>query len=118
MRLGIFQLDPQFVGRTRQVLATLDRRLGIGRIGEVRWIVDPGALLLDFDLTLQIDRHALKVSDHALDLGHPPSLFLDLEFPQADQRFTRLHRLVLPPEVPIRAGHTGHRLRASPAPLR
>jgi hypothetical protein len=54
----------------------------------MRGIVDPGTILLDFDFTLQIDRHALEFSDHALDLSHPPSLFLDLESLQADQRFT------------------------------
>ena len=40
------------------------------------------------DFALQIDRHALEISDHALDLGHSPPLFVDLKFLQADQRFT------------------------------
>src|SRR6202035_542769 len=34
--LGVFELNPQFVGGTGQVFPPLDRSLGIGRIGEVR----------------------------------------------------------------------------------
>ncbi len=39
--LGVLELNPQFVGRALQVLAALDRRLGIGRIGEMRGILMP-----------------------------------------------------------------------------
>ena len=63
-----------------RVFAALDRCLGIGRIREMCGIIDPSTFLLDLDFTLQIDRHALEVSNHALDLSHPPTLFLDLEF--------------------------------------
>src|SRR6185437_7751533 len=44
--LGVFKLNPQFVGRAGQVFPPLDRSLGVGRIGEVRGIVDSGTLLL------------------------------------------------------------------------
>src|SRR5262249_5332633 len=47
--LGVLKLDAQLVGRARQVFAALDRGLGIGRIGEMRGIVDPGTLLLGQD---------------------------------------------------------------------
>ncbi len=36
MALGVFELDLQLVGRPLQVLAPLDRGLGVGRIGEMR----------------------------------------------------------------------------------
>ena len=86
--LGVFKLNAQFVGGAGQVFPPLDRRLGIGRIGEVRGIVDPGALLLGVDFALQVDRHALEIGDHAFDLGDPSALFIDLKLLQADQRFT------------------------------
>jgi len=86
--LGIFKLNAQFVGGAGQILAPLDRGLGIGRIGEVLGVVDPGALLLGMDFALQVDRHALEVGDHAFDLGDPSAFFVDLKLLQADQRFT------------------------------
>src|ERR1700741_3327395 len=54
--LGIFKLDAQLIGGPRQVFPALDRGLGVGRIGEVRGIVDPGALLLALDFALEVDR--------------------------------------------------------------
>ena len=87
-RLGVFQLDAKFIGGTGQVLPPLDRRLGVGRVGEVGGIVDPGPLLFGLDFPLEIDLHALKIGDHALDLGNPSPLFVDLKLLQADQRFT------------------------------
>ena len=80
----VFQLNTQFVGGTGQILPPLDRSLGIGRIGEMRGIVDPGALLLGLDFALQIDRHALEVGDHTFNLGDPSALLVDLKLLQAD----------------------------------
>src|SRR5688572_13590171 len=49
-RLRIVELCLEFASRTPQVLAAVDRGLGIGRIGEMRWIVDARAVLLGLDL--------------------------------------------------------------------
>ena len=81
---GVFQLNPQFVGGAGQVFPALDRGLGIGRIGEMGGIVDPGALLLGLDFALQIDRHPLEVGDHTFNLGDPSALLVDLKLLQAD----------------------------------
>ena len=86
--LCFLELDSQLVGRTGEVFPALDRGLGIGRIGEMRGIVDPGALLLGVNFALQIDRHALEVGDHPFNLGDPSALLINLKFLQADQRFT------------------------------
>jgi hypothetical protein len=43
--------------------------------------------LLGLDFALEVDRHALEISDHAFDLGNPSALLVDLKFLQADQRF-------------------------------
>jgi hypothetical protein len=86
--LGVLELDSQFVGGTGQVLPALDRGLGVGRVGEMGGIVDPGPFLLGLDFALEIDRHALEVGDHAFDLGNPSALLVDLKFLQADQRFS------------------------------
>src|SRR5262245_29114948 len=85
--LGIFELNAQLVGGPRQIFPALDRRLGVGRVGEVRGIVDSGAFLLALDLALEIDRHALEIGNHAFDLGNPSALLVDLKLLQADQRF-------------------------------
>jgi hypothetical protein len=85
---GVFELNPQFIGRASQVFPALDRGLGIGRISEMRGIVDPGPLLFGLDFALEVDRHALEIGDHTLDLGDPPALFIDLKFLQPDERFT------------------------------
>jgi hypothetical protein len=84
LRLGILELHAQFVGRTGEVFTALDGRLGIGGIGKVRRIVDAGTLLLGLDLMLEIDRHTLEVRDHALDLGDPAALLVDLKLFQAN----------------------------------
>src|SRR5205814_640392 len=47
-----------------------------------------GPLLFGLDFALEVDRHALEISDHAFDLGYPSALFVDLKLLQADQRFT------------------------------
>jgi hypothetical protein len=49
-------------------------------------IVDPGAVLLDLDLSFQIGGHALEFGDHALDLHDLPALFVDLKLLQANER--------------------------------
>ena len=62
----------------------------------MRRIVDAGAVLLGGDLALEVGRHAVEVGDHAFDLRNAAPLLVDLKFPQANERLTRLHRLVLP----------------------
>ena len=80
LRLGVVKLGLELVGRALEVFAPRHRGLGIGRIGEMRRIVDPGAVLLGLDLALEVDRHAVELGDHALDLSDPPALLVDLEF--------------------------------------
>src|SRR6185503_11220778 len=65
-----------------------------------------GAVLLGCDLAVQIGGHAIEIGDHALDLRDAAPLLVDLKFPQANERFTRLHRLLLPRSLPhLRARH-------------
>src|SRR5215475_4616892 len=90
-RLGVVELYLQLVGRTLEVLAPLDRRLGVGRIGEVRRIMDAGAVLFGADFAVEIAGHAVELGDHALDLGHLAPLFVDLKLLQPNERFARLH---------------------------
>ena len=97
---GVLELALQLVGRALEVVAPSDRRLGVGRIGEMRRIVDTGAVLLGCDFAIEIGRHAIEIGDHALDLRDPAPLLVDLKFPQANERFTRLHRLLLPRSLP------------------
>ena len=44
----------QIVRRAAQILAPLRRGLGVGRVGEVSRIGDPGLLLLAVDLAVEI----------------------------------------------------------------
>jgi hypothetical protein len=50
----------------------------------VRGIVDAGAVLFGLDFTLEVDRHTLEIGDHALNLGNPSPLLIDLKLLQAD----------------------------------
>ena len=84
--LGVVELSLQFVGRVLEVLAPLDGGLGVGRIGKMGGIVDPGAVLFDLDLPFKIGGHALEFGDHALDLHDLPALFVDLKLFQANER--------------------------------
>src|ERR1700693_2762547 len=59
-------------------------------------IVDAGALLLGYDLAVEVARHALEIRNHRLDLGNLAPLLVELELLQADQSVTRLHRPLLP----------------------
>ena len=43
---GVLELAFQLIGRALEIVAPADRRLGVGRIGEMRRIVDAGAVLL------------------------------------------------------------------------
>jgi hypothetical protein len=99
-RTGVVELAFKIIGRTLEIVAPGDRRLGVGRIGEMRRIVNPGSLLLGQDLAIKIDGHAIEVGNHGLDLRHLPPLFIHLKFPQANQRLSRLHRPI-PPEVSV-----------------
>ena len=49
-------------------------------------VVNPGAILFRLDLALEIDRHAVELCDHALDLRDPAPLLVNLKFLQADER--------------------------------
>src|SRR5262245_39210406 len=103
-RLGVVELPLELIGGALEVLAPLDGGLGIGRIGEVRGIMDAGAILLGLDLAIEVDDHAFTFGDHGLDLRDPAPLLVDLKLPQANERLTRLHRLLLPrsPELVAR----------------
>ena len=83
----------------------------------MRRIVDAGAVLLGLDLAVEVGRHAVEVGDHAFDLRNPAPLLVDLEFPQANERLTRLHRLILPrsPES-LRPGRSRTTRRYKPGP--
>jgi hypothetical protein len=48
--------------------------------------MNPGALLLHLDLTFEIDRHSVKLGNHALDLRNPAPLLVNLKFLQPDER--------------------------------
>src|SRR5262249_4285112 len=87
-RLGVVELSSELVGRTFEILTALYRRLGIGRIGEMRRIMNAGALLLDPNFAFKLRRDALEFGNHAFNLRHPATFFVDLEFLQADERFT------------------------------
>src|SRR5262252_5918820 len=50
-RLGVLELDAQLVGGTLEIVAPVHRRLGIGRIGEMSRVVNPGATLRRFSST-------------------------------------------------------------------
>src|SRR5215831_10982226 len=84
-RFGIFELDLQILRRVLEVVAPLDRRLCIGRIGEMARIMNAGAILLDLDVALEIAADALEFADHALDLGDPTTPLVDLKFLQANE---------------------------------
>src|SRR5262249_18349531 len=94
--LGVLELDLEVVDRPQQVLAPKHRRLGIGRIGEMRGIVDPGAVLLALDVAFELAADALELGDHRLDLEHPAAPLVALELLQANECLACLHRLVLP----------------------
>ena len=94
------ELSLQFLDRGEQVVAALDRRLGEGRIGEMRGVADAAPLLLGDDLVVEFLRHALELGDHRLDLRDLPALLVDLEALQADQPITRLHDQRTLPHTP------------------
>ncbi len=62
----------------------------------MRGIVDARALLLGLDLALEVAGHAFELGDHAFDLSDLAALLVDLKLLQANERVTRLHRLLLP----------------------
>src|SRR4051812_10848701 len=80
----------------------------------MRRIVDPGTILFGCDFAIELAGHAIEVGDHAFDLRHPAPLLVDLEFPQANERLTRLHRLVLPRSPDIHPGHSRTHHTTSP----
>src|SRR5262249_2320382 len=94
--LGVVELHLELVGRALEVLFPRHRRLGVGRIGEMRGIVDAGTLLLAPDLAIEVAGHALELGDHALDLSDLAAPLVDLKLLQPDERVTRLHLRLLP----------------------
>jgi hypothetical protein len=93
--LGVVELNLELIGRTGEILTPLHGGLGIGRIGKVPRIIDPGAILLNLDFPVQITGHPLKLGNHAFDLSDLAPLLVDLELSQTNQCFARLHRLIL-----------------------
>ena len=57
----------------------------MGRVG------DTDLLLLGCDLAVEIGRDPEKISGHDLDLGDPPTLFVNLEALEAHLGIPRLH---------------------------
>src|SRR5262245_43667108 len=108
--LGVLELELEVVDRAQEVLAPEHRRLGIGRIGEMRRIVNPGSVLLALDVAVELAADALELGDHRLDLEHPAAPLVDLKFLQANECLACLHRLVLP--------RRPRRRRAAPDPAR
>src|SRR5665213_2722920 len=85
--LRLVELSLELAGRAAKILTPVDRRLGIGRIGEVTGVVNAGAVLLDLDLAVELGRDAVEFSDHGLDLRHLAALLVDLKLLQADEGF-------------------------------
>ena len=54
-------------------------------------IGDARAAFLVGDLAVELGRHPVEIGHHHLDLRHPPTLLVDLEAAQPDQRVTRFH---------------------------
>ena len=67
----VFQLELEIVSRALEVLAPPHGRLGVSGIGEMVGVVNAGAVLLGFDLTLEVACDALELCDHHLDLCRP-----------------------------------------------
>jgi hypothetical protein len=54
----------------------------------MRGIVNPGSILLGFDLTLKVAGDALEFGDHDLDLSDLAALLIDLKSFQTNERLT------------------------------
>src|SRR2546423_506593 len=80
-RLGLVELPFELISRTFEILAPLNRGFGIGRIGEMRRIMNTGAILLDLNLAIEVRGHAFEFGDHGLDLRDPAPLLVDLKLP-------------------------------------
>ena len=70
LALGGFELGFQAVGGGAQVVTALARRFGEGRVGKMRRVLDPGAVLLGLDLAVEIGGHVLELADHVLEIGN------------------------------------------------
>jgi hypothetical protein len=77
---GVLKPNLQAVGRALEVVAPLDRRLRVSRVGEMTRIMNAGTILLDLDVALEIAADALELADHSLDLTDPATPFVDLNF--------------------------------------
>jgi len=91
---GRLELGLEAVGGGPQVVATLARRLGEGRIGEMRWITDAGALFLGLDLPIEVAGHSVEFADHVLQIGRFACFFVGGEALQSQRRFTCFHRSI------------------------
>src|SRR5918998_3066788 len=89
--LRIVELGMEVLGRLAEIVAPLPSRTGIGRVGEMVRVSDPGFLLFHSDLAIEISRHAVELGDHHLDLCNSPALVVDLKALEADERIPRLH---------------------------
>src|SRR5688572_23519139 len=87
MRLRLVELGPKLGHRALEVLTPLHGGLGIGRIGEMRRVVNAGTILFGLDLALEVARDAIELGNHAFDLRDPAALFVDLKLLQANERF-------------------------------
>jgi hypothetical protein len=77
-------------------------------------IGDAGAALLVSDLAVELQRHAGEIRFHHLDLRHAPTLLVDLEASQPDQRVTGFHgRFHSTQRTACRCAATAHRARRS-----
>src|SRR5215813_6614782 len=83
---GVLKLDAQLIGGTLEIVAPVYRSLGIGWVGEMARVMNPGPVLLHLDLALKIDRHTVEFGNHALDLRNPAPLLVNLKFLQPDER--------------------------------
>ena len=87
-RFGVIELHSEFVSRALEILPTPHGRLGVSGIGEMVGVVNAGAVLLGFDLAVELGCDALELCDHHLDLCHPPAPLIDLKPLEADERLT------------------------------
>jgi len=95
-RLGAFALGDvqplaQLVGRSKQIVPTLNCRFRGRRISEVTGIVYPAALLLGGHLVIKLMRHPLELGDHRLDLTDLATFLFSLESLRSHKTFTRFH---------------------------
>src|SRR3984893_1720409 len=60
---SVLKADREVGGRALKVIAPCHGGFGVGRIGKMRGVVDPGALLLDQNLTIELGGHSIEFGD-------------------------------------------------------